>query len=351
MAQDSIPDLQLGDPVPDCVLPDGSRLAEWRGRPVILEFAPVEWNPAYAYQSDIVARLSQVFGDQAAFIDTATDDWHSLDSRSEIARQLGVVGQRALWLLDERGVLRWKLVVDNDQAIRPGDVLTALESLNPSADASATPVGGLSRRTFLTALLAAAAVLVLFQQRAEAATDSPPVAADSDAGYAPVVGQEVPVTLSINGKAYHLSLEPRVALLNALRENLHLTGTKKGCDHGQCGACTVHISGQSALSCLTLAVMSQGKAITTIEGLALGDPGAPEMRPSDWLHPVQMAFIKHDAFQCGYCTPGQIMAATALLQDKTLRSAVEIREAMSGNLCRCAAYPNIIAAIQEAQTA
>ncbi|OGX81564.1 (2Fe-2S)-binding protein [Hymenobacter coccineus] len=153
----------------------------------------------------------------------------------------------------------------------------------------------------------------------------------------------LPIELNINGHRHHLQLDPRTALLDALRENLHLTGTKKGCDHGQCGACTVHLDGQSALACLTLAVMAQGKAITTIEGLAKGDV----------LHPMQAAFIKHDAFQCGYCTPGQIMAAAALLQDKHARhgSAVEIREAMSGNLCRCAAYPNIIAAIQEAQRA
>nr|WP_243651290.1 (2Fe-2S)-binding protein [Hymenobacter gummosus] len=150
-----------------------------------------------------------------------------------------------------------------------------------------------------------------------------------------------PVTLRINGQSHRLQLEPRVMLLDALREQLHLTGTKKGCDHGQCGACTVHIDGQSALSCLTLAVMSEGRAITTIEGLARGEE----------LHPVQEAFVKHDAFQCGYCTPGQIMAATALVQDRQQRSAAEIREAMSGNLCRCAAYANIIAAIQEAQRA
>ncbi|WBO86622.1 (2Fe-2S)-binding protein [Hymenobacter yonginensis] len=170
-----------------------------------------------------------------------------------------------------------------------------------------------------------------------AATPAPADASDAPA----VPADTVPVTLRINGKTHRLQLEPRVALLDALRENLHLTGTKKGCDHGQCGACTVHLDGQSALSCLRLAVMSQGQEITTIEGLATGDT----------LHPMQTAFVKHDAFQCGYCTPGQIMAATALLQDKQQRSAVEIREAMSGNLCRCAAYPNIIAAIEDAQRA
>ncbi|MBO0360548.1 (2Fe-2S)-binding protein [Hymenobacter sp. BT186] len=199
--------------------------------------------------------------------------------------------------------------------------------------------GGVSRRTFLTATLAASALLLLVG----ASTAAEPVAATKN--HPPMLptppADTVPITLTINGKTHRLEVEPRVALLDALRENLHLTGTKKGCDHGQCGACTVHLDGQSALSCLTLAVMGEGRQITTIEGLAQGDD----------LHPVQAAFVKHDAFQCGYCTPGQIMAAAALVQDKQKRSAAEIREAMSGNLCRCAAYPNIIAAIQETQTA
>nr|WP_235998496.1 (2Fe-2S)-binding protein [Hymenobacter sp. BT559] len=194
----------------------------------------------------------------------------------------------------------------------------------------------MSRRTFVMATLAAAALLALPSVVAAAPETTSPSPTPTDNRSA-----MLPVELNINGKSHHLQLDPRTALLDALRENLHLTGTKKGCDHGQCGACTVHLDGHSALSCLTLAVMAQGKAITTIEGLAKGDT----------LHPVQAAFIKHDAFQCGYCTPGQIMSATALLADQHTRhgSAVEIREAMSGNLCRCAAYPNIIAAIQEAQ--
>jgi xanthine dehydrogenase YagT iron-sulfur-binding subunit len=196
-----------------------------------------------------------------------------------------------------------------------------------------------SRRTFVAATLAAAALLMLVPS----ASGATPAASAAPAAVPPLAEDPtaLPVTLTINGQTHRLQLDPRTALLDALRENLHLTGTKKGCDHGQCGACTVHLDGHSALSCLTLAVMAQGRQITTIEGLAKGD----------MLHPVQEAFIKHDAFQCGYCTPGQIMAASALLTDQRTRSgsAVEIREAMSGNLCRCAAYPNIIAAIQEVQ--
>nr|WP_234795103.1 2Fe-2S iron-sulfur cluster-binding protein [Hymenobacter arizonensis] len=201
---------------------------------------------------------------------------------------------------------------------------------------------GLTRRTFVTATLAAAALLLLPGCRTES-SDTNEQAATGSADGAGSGNGLLAVTLRINDKNYPLQLDPRVTLLDALREHLHLTGTKKGCDHGQCGACTVHLNGQSALSCLTLAVMSQGQEITTIEGLSTGEA----------LHPMQAAFLKHDAFQCGYCTPGQIMAATALLQDQTTRtgSAVELREAMSGNLCRCAAYPNILAAIQEVQRA
>jgi xanthine dehydrogenase YagT iron-sulfur-binding subunit len=135
-----------------------------------------------------------------------------------------------------------------------------------------------------------------------------------------------------------LSLEPRVTLLDALRERLGLTGTKKGCDQGQCGACTVLVNGRRINSCLTLAVMVAGEKIVTIEGLAEGEK----------LHPVQQAFITEDAFQCGYCTPGQIMSAVGLLREKRATSAAEIREQMSGNICRCGAYPNIVAAIQRA---
>ncbi|MBC8083936.1 MAG: 2Fe-2S iron-sulfur cluster binding domain-containing protein [Hymenobacter sp.] len=271
----------------------------------------------------------------------ATDDWYSLDCRGALAAEFGVVGQRALLLLDEEGVLRWKIVVEPGQDVRPGQVLAALEALKPplAAPDAAVVVSGVSRRTFVTAALAAAALLLLPGGSAAEGSNAASGATGPAAGHD--LGNTVPVVLTINGETHRLQLDPRVVLLDALRENLHLTGTKKGCDHGQCGACTVHLDGQSALACLTLAAMSQGKQITTIEGLATGDA----------LHPMQAAFLKHDAFQCGYCTPGQIMAATALVQDKQARSPVELREAMSGNLCRCAAYPNILAAIEEAQRA
>ncbi|MGX7873773.1 (2Fe-2S)-binding protein [Mesorhizobium sp. ORM6] len=148
----------------------------------------------------------------------------------------------------------------------------------------------------------------------------------------------IPVHLDINGRHHQLEIEPRVTLLDALRDRLGLSGTKKGCDHGQCGACTVHVDGERVLACLTLAAQAEGRTITTIEGLA---------REGE-LHPVQAAFLEQDAFQCGYCTPGQIMSAVACIREGHAGSDEEIREYMAGNLCRCGAYPHIVAAVRQA---
>jgi xanthine dehydrogenase YagT iron-sulfur-binding subunit len=152
--------------------------------------------------------------------------------------------------------------------------------------------------------------------------------------------QVVDVAFEVNRKPYSLRIDSRTTLLDALREHLHLSGTKKGCDHGQCGACTVHVNGRRINSCMTLAIMHGGDEITTVEGLAVnGD-----------LHPVQAAFIECDAFQCGYCTPGQIMSAAALLDEPVDATDDAVREAMSGNICRCGAYPNIVAAVRAVQS-
>ena len=151
----------------------------------------------------------------------------------------------------------------------------------------------------------------------------------------------IAVTLHVNGEVRELAVAPWTTLLDALRDHLGLTGTKKGCDHGQCGACTVLVDGRRIVSCFTLAVMRDGARVTTVEGLARD--GA--------LHPVQQAFIDHDAFQCGYCTPGQICSAAALIAEGRAKTEDEIRELMSGNICRCGAYPNIVAAIQQATAA
>jgi xanthine dehydrogenase YagT iron-sulfur-binding subunit len=151
----------------------------------------------------------------------------------------------------------------------------------------------------------------------------------------------VPVSLTINGETRVVELEPRVSLLDALREHLDLTGSKKGCDQGTCGACTVWVDGRRVLACLTLAIACEGREVTTIEGLAVGEG----------LHPMQEAFIKQDAFQCGYCTSGQIMSAVKLLEEGNAATDEDIAEFMSGNICRCAAYPNIRAAIRQVRDA
>lgn len=192
-----------------------------------------------------------------------------------------------------------------------------------------------TRRTFLKQVAGTSAALALSGALVSKTTTTE--AAEPAAAKPETEGVEV--RLVLNGREIQLRLDPRVTLLDALREHLTLTGTKKGCDHGQCGACTVLVNGRRINSCLSLAVTHEGDEITTIEGLAKGEE----------LHPVQAAFLEHDGFQCGYCTPGQICSAVALLQEGHAGSDGEIREWMSGNICRCGAYPNIVAAIRAAK--
>ncbi len=192
-----------------------------------------------------------------------------------------------------------------------------------------------TRRTFLrsTGTSAAAALVAARVPASASPAPKPPPGAPEG----PNVQGAVPVTLRINGKTHALRVDPRTSLLDCLRETVALTGTKKGCDHGQCGACTVHVNGRRVISCLTLAVMHDGEEITTIEGL-----GTP-----DALHPMQAAFLAHDGYQCGYCTSGQIMSAVALLKEPCGPDDAAVKELMSGNICRCGAYTNIVAAIQQ----
>jgi xanthine dehydrogenase YagT iron-sulfur-binding subunit len=196
----------------------------------------------------------------------------------------------------------------------------------------------LDRRTFIAASIAAGLPYVVRDHRKWASlTGTPPEQLGDVAGDTPVGPGAVPVELMINGTSHRLRLEPRVTLLDALRDYAGLTGTKKGCDQGQCGACTVHVGGTRVLSCLTLAMSVRGRPVTTVEGLARGTT----------LHPMQQAFVEHDAFQCGYCTPGQLMSAVALLHEPCGPADSDVRECMSGNICRCGAYPNIVAAVQD----
>ncbi|MGX5832328.1 (2Fe-2S)-binding protein [Mesorhizobium sp. 43Arga] len=198
-------------------------------------------------------------------------------------------------------------------------------------EVSASSIAGLSRRSFLTATASAAAAAPLLATPAK--VEPSPVSTANPR-------QPVTISLRINKQPYELSLDTRTSLLDALRDHAGLTGTKKGCDHGQCGACTVLVDGKRVLSCLSFAVMNEGKDVTTVEGLASSEGK---------LHPMQQAFIDHDAFQCGYCTPGQILSAIGCVNEGHAQSEDDIREHMSGNICRCAAYPNIVAAIVQAR--
>ena len=327
--------------IAEFTLPDGTLVSHKRGRPLIVAFTPDEWNPARAASSELYATLAAQFG--AEIVDAGGDQWHAFDSAGEVAAQFGVAGERAVFVLDENGAIAWQWRSRNGEEAAPGEVLAALEALQNDEKK------GLSRRSFLAATLAASAVLALTANSSHAAppraggANTPPIGAvpNLSAANAYAKTDTIPVTLRVNGQARTLQLEPRVALLDALREYMGLTGSKKGCDHGQCGACTVHVDGEAHLSCLTLAVRAQNHEITTIEGLGNGND----------LHPMQLAFIENDAFQCGYCTPGQIMSATAMVKENRAQSDDEIREHMSGNLCRCAAYPNILAAVKAARDA
>ena len=308
---------------------------ELRGRPAILAFYPRHWDPARAEQLAHFNAMVSAAPGVSAEVPLLAD----LDPFGEAAEQFGVCGEHAVFALDAEGVIRWSHV----GALSAADVdeLTdalksrSLATLGTTAPPDVVPTEGRdllfqqTRRQFIATVLAAAVVLAATPVKAKAESVSNALTPKDVA--------PIPVTLNVNGRAVALTVEPRVTLLDALREYAGLTGTKKGCDHGQCGACTVHIDGRRQLSCLTFAVMHTNAKITTVEGLASGDT----------LNPMQAAFIKHDGFQCGYCTPGQLMSATALLREPCGTADADVKECMSGNICRCGAYPGIVAAIQE----
>jgi xanthine dehydrogenase YagT iron-sulfur-binding subunit len=324
----------IGTLAPDFALvyADGRRITrdELRGRPAILVFYPQHWDPARAEQlahfNAMVSSAPAISADVPLLAD--------LDPYGEAAERFGVLGEHALFVLDADSIIRWSRV----GGVTAADVEELSGSLKSRSIAalgttpSADPLFNPTRRQFIATVFAAAFVL--------AATPAVSKAESVSASFQPKDVDAIPITLNVNGRAVSLQVEPRVTLLDALREYAGLTGTKKGCDHGQCGACTVHIDGRRQLSCLTFAVMHSNAKITTVEGLASGDT----------LHPMQAAFIKHDGFQCGYCTPGQLMSATALLREPCGSADADVKECMSGNICRCGAYPGIVAAIQEVRT-
>jgi xanthine dehydrogenase YagT iron-sulfur-binding subunit len=273
-------------------------LSELQGQAVVLMFAPDDGHlplhlPAGFPVLDAGARAQEILfrGERVVVIRGDEDAARAY----EIRRRPAVV------FIDSDGLVRW------------------------TSDAPAHRRDGLSRRDFIGAACAVWIAATLLGVETFAVE---PAAAR--------VNGSLDVVLHVNGRSLRLTLDPRTTLLDALREHAGLTGAKKGCDHGQCGACTVHIAGRRVLSCLTLAAAAQGRPITTIEGLAEGER----------LHPMQQAFIQHDGFQCGYCTPGQIMSAVALLREPCGPSDEDVRENMSGNICRCGAYMGIVAAIQ-----
>jgi xanthine dehydrogenase YagT iron-sulfur-binding subunit len=343
--------IQPGDEAPDFAIQSTGahrRLIDFRGSPVVLAFHGAHWDPARAEHVELYNRLIGSLGGVAGarlleigregpFHDlTFTDAALSLPvlgpTDDDVAKRYGVGTEPAVFVIDAEGIVRWSQIGPGSLA-NPVDLARAISVAaqpfveSPNDEQPDTKLAW-TRRDFVATALAAAFALALRPVEAHA---------ERAAALAPRSTPPRSVTLTVNGRTIALQLEPRVTLLDALREYAGLTGTKKGCDHGQCGACTVHIDGRRELSCLTFAVMQEGRRITTIEGLATGDQ----------LHPMQQAFITHDGFQCGYCTSGQIMSAIAVLDEPWGAADDDVREAMSGNICRCGAYPGIVAAVQE----
>ena len=346
-AGDEAPDFELAAPGA------ARRLSDFRGSPVVLAFHGAHWDPARAEHIETYnrliaslggvagARLLQIGGGgpwrELRFADDAVALPIFSPSDASTAARYGVGDEPAVFVIDAGGIVRWSqigpLSLANPTEIARAISVVAEPFVNaPNEESVARREAGSSwtRRDFVATTLAAAFALALRPVEAKAQR----MAALGKTTASPSARA---VTLNINGHDLDLQLEPRVTLLDALREYAGLTGSKKGCDHGQCGACTVHIDGRRELSCLTFAVMQEGHRITTIEGLANGDQ----------LHPMQQAFITHDGFQCGYCTSGQIMSAVAVLDESWGPADDDVREAMSGNICRCGAYPGIVAAVQE----
>jgi xanthine dehydrogenase YagT iron-sulfur-binding subunit len=332
----TVPLAALGEAAPDFVIGQNATLSDFRGQPVVLAFFPSDWDPSRPHQ---LALYDKLFGKLAVGSHivgvAAEDDWcevdlsadrpvrfpllHKLSDRPDIARLYGVEGRQALFVLDADGVVTWLHISASGFMPTASELERALKGAEH---------GGLSRRQFLVAAAAVSFAVALLPRLGKAQTETPQAQVSTN------------ITLRVNGQNHTFEADSRTTVLDALRERIGLTGTKKGCDHGQCGACTIHVNGRRANACLMLAKQAEGAEITTVEGLAHGDK----------LHPVQAAFIKHDGFQCGYCTSGQIMSGVACIHEGHAGSNAEIKEWMSGNICRCGAYVGICDAIAEANS-
>jgi xanthine dehydrogenase YagT iron-sulfur-binding subunit len=326
-------------------------LTAMNGRPWVLAFVKA-WNPALERPEELSAIRAQLRGlgavlvilsDAGAWSFRPDDEIDRLATGRETDDEIASCAARygidraddAVFVIDSDERIRFSHIAEGALPTTLGDALRAAGAALVSESKRRIGITFTRREWAITSLCAGFALVLLgCKSKGDAKADPPPDPVASDP--AP---EEYDVVLNINAVERKLRIDPRVSLLDALRERLELTGTKKGCDHGQCGACTVHLDGRPVNACLTLAIMAQGPKITTIEGLAEGNA----------LHPVQAAFAAHDGFQCGYCTPGQIMSAVALLAEGRAKSDAEVREHMSGNICRCGAYPNIVAAVQAAR--
>jgi xanthine dehydrogenase YagT iron-sulfur-binding subunit len=338
----------LGEPAPDIEWTDahGERhcLSDLRGQPVIVAFFPPGWDPSRPAQlAQYNAMLARLPGGGKLVGASADEFWFELESGNgehlqfpllhdatahpEWATQFGVGDVQATFLIDRDGIVRWRHIAADAAQPSFDDLLAAMYVTDHGF--------GMTRREFMLSAIACSIAAVALPRDLHAAE---PVSARTVAAAART-GK--PIVLNVNGRDYRIEGDSRITVLDALRERIGLTGTKKGCDHGQCGACTVHVDGRRVNACLMLARQAEGSRITTVEGLAQGGS----------LHPVQAAFIRHDGFQCGYCTSGQIMSAVACIREGHAGDHDQIREWMSGNICRCGAYPGICAAIEEARGA
>ncbi len=321
--------VRIGEVAPDFEVGAGVRLTDFRGEPVVLAFYPEEWDPARPQQlAQYREAIRKISGD-AQVVGVTTDGfWCELETNEEesvrfpliydleAASLYGVAGRQAVFVLDADGIVRWSHIGSPGESPNLDELTSSVARVNWAS---------FSRRRLLVTATAASLAFILLPRISKAVSPAKRTL-------------ERTITLDVNGKPTRVAIEPRVTLLDALRDRMGMTGTKKGCDHGQCGACTVHMDGRRVNSCLVLAMQAEGSKIETVEGLAQGDR----------LHPVQEAFIKNDGFQCGYCTPGQIMSAVACIREGHTGSDEEIKEWMSGNICRCGAYPGIVASVREA---